>query len=132
MHRPRTVTFLAAWVFLLGLLQCLRAEQLLQRRDFLAQFNLSLPLPYAIATAALWGVLLIVATGGLWYMSRWGFWLALIAVTASQAQAWLDRLVFARSDYAQLSSGFALGVTIVILAVTWGILGWHRRRFLTP
>ncbi|MEK7325428.1 MAG: hypothetical protein AAB217_09265, partial [Chloroflexota bacterium] len=88
-------------------------------------------LPYAIVLAAGWGGALLAAGVGLWRLTRWGRWLALAAVTGSQAQTWLDRALFARSDYAQLSTGFALGVTLIVLALTWGIL-WRssvKKRF---
>jgi len=131
MRRPRIVTFLVALVFLLGLLQWLRAGTLFVRRDFLAQLNLSISLPYAIGSAAIWGGVLVAASFGLWRLKRWGWWLALGAVSLAQAQQWFDRLVFDRSDYARLSRGFALGTTLLILALIWGGLGWPsiRKRF---
>src|SRR5574341_373504 len=122
MHRPKTVTFLAALVFILGLLQCARAANLFTRRDFLLELNLSISLPYAVASAAIWGGALVAASIGLWMLRRWGWWLALAAVTGSQVHGWIDRLLFDRSDYAQLSIGFGLGATLVILALTWGLL----------
>jgi len=129
MRRLRVVTILAAWVFLLGLIQAIRAVLLFQRRDFLAEFNISLPLPYAIISAAIWAGLLVVAAVGLWRLTRWGYWLALAAVSGSQAQAWLDRLLFARSDYTQISNGFALATTLALLLLIWGGLLWQRQQF---
>jgi hypothetical protein len=130
MRRARTVTFLVAWVFLLGLIQAIRAGLLLQRRDFLAEINLSLPLPYAIISAGIWAMLLGVAAVGVWRLRRWGIWLTLVGLTGSQAQAWLDRAWFGRADYVQLSSGFALATTLAVLAVTYGWLWWQRRAFI--
>jgi hypothetical protein len=130
MRRSRTVTLLAALVFLLGLIQVARAVALFLRRDLLAQFNLSIPLPYAIGSAMIWGVLLGVAAFGLWRLAYWSWSLTLVGVTASQAQAWLDRCLFARSDYAQTSIGFDLGITVIVLVLTWGVLWWQRKRFL--
>lgn len=130
MRRIRIVTILAVWVFLLGLIQAIRAGLLLQRRDFLAEFNLSIPLPYAIISAAFWAVLLVVAAVGVWQMRRWSVWLTVFAVTGSQAQTWFDRLWFGRADYVQLSSGFALATTLAVLAVTYGWLWWQRRAFI--
>lgn len=130
MRRSRTVTLLAALVFLLGLIQVARAVTLFLRRDLLAQFNVSIPLPYAIGSAMIWGVLLGVAAFGLWRLAYWSWSITLVAVTASQAQAWLDRWLFARSDYAQTSIGFDLSVTVIVLVLTWGVLWWQRKRFL--
>ncbi len=128
MRRPKRVTFLAAWVFLLGLLQWVRAANLFVRRDFLLELNLSLPLPYAVASAAAWGGALAAAAFGLWRLKRWGRWLALGAVTLSQAHGWVDHFLFDRSDYSQLSIGFRLGATLVVLVFTWGILWWPSIR----
>ncbi len=131
LRRPLTVTSLSLLVFILGLEQCTRAAVLFIRQSFLEKLNLSLPLPYAIFSAAAWGVLLFAAGIGLWRMKGWGRWLTLAAVTGSQAQAWVDRALFAQSDYAQLSTGFALGLTLFVLAAAWGVLWWPsvRKRF---
>jgi hypothetical protein len=117
---------------MLGLMEWTRAATLFARRSLLVELDVSLPLPYAIVSAAGWGGVFLAAALGLWRLNRWGRWLALAAVTGSQAQAWLDRVLFARSDYSQLSTGFALGVTLIVLALTWGILWWPsvKKRFL--
>lgn len=122
MRRPLSVTWLSVLVFILGLMEWTRAATLFTRRSLLVELDVSLPLPYAIVSAAGWGGVLLAAGVGLWRLNRWGRWLALAAVTGSQAQAWFDRILFARSDYSQLSTGFALGVTLIVLALTWGIL----------
>jgi hypothetical protein len=108
-------------VLILGLLQWTRALTLFTRLDFISQLNLAIPLPYAIGSALVWGVLLAVAAVGLWRMAGWGWWLTLGAVTASQAHTWLDRWLFERSDYSQASTGFSLAITIALLLVTWGV-----------
>jgi len=126
MRRPRLVTLVAAWVLISGLLQWTRAATLFARWNLLLELEISLPLPYAIATAAAWGGLLVAASIGLWHMKRWARWLTLAAVTGSQAQSWLDRFLFDRSDYARLSTGFAFGLTALVLALTWGVL-WRKR-----
>ncbi len=122
MRRPLSVTWLSILVFVLGLMEWTRAATLFTRRSLLVELDLSLSLPYAIVSAVGWGGVLLAAAVGLWRLAGWGRWLTLAAVTGSQAQAWLDRVLFARSDYSQLSTGFALGVTLIVLALTWGIL----------
>ena len=131
MRRPLSVTWLSILVFILGLMEWTRAATLFTRRSLLVELDVSLSLPYAIVSAAGWGGVLLAAALGLWRLAGWGRWLALAAVTGSQAQAWLDRLLFSRSDYAQLSTGFALSVTLIVLALTWGVL-WRpavKKRF---
>ena len=127
MRRPRSVTLLAGLVFILGILQWTRAATLFIRRDFLTQLDLSLPLPYAVGSGAVWGGLLAVACIGLWRMRPWARRLTLGVVTISQAHLWLDHFLFDRSDYAGLSTGFALAVTFLTLAFVWG--GLWRNRF---
>ncbi|MBI3242472.1 MAG: hypothetical protein HYZ49_09290 [Chloroflexi bacterium] len=126
MRRSLSVTWLSLLVFILGLMQWTRAAVLFARQPLLIQLDVSLPLPYAILSAAMWGGALVAASVGLKRLNRWGWWLTLIAVTGSQAQAWLDRILFSRSDYAQLSTGFALGLTVLVLALVWGVLGRNR------
>jgi hypothetical protein len=129
MRRPRIVTFPAALVFLLGWLQWTRAVTLFIHRTTLESYNPSIPLPYAIASAAIWGGVLISAAGGVWRLKRWGLWLTLSAVTASQAHGWIDHWLFDRSDYARLSTGFAAGTTLLTLALVWSAMWRHRKRF---
>ncbi|HLB48909.1 MAG TPA: hypothetical protein VJL59_18020, partial [Anaerolineales bacterium] len=62
MRRPRLVTLVAAWVLISGLLQWTRAATLFARWNLLLELEISLPLPYAIATAAAWGGLLVAAS----------------------------------------------------------------------
>ena len=133
MRRPLRLTLLSILVFVLGAMEWTRAGRLFSRRSLLIELGVSLPLPYAILSAALWGGALLAAAIGLWRLHHWGRWLALVAVTGSQAQSWIDRLLFARSDYEQISAGFALGVTLILLAATWGVL-WLpsiKKRFET-
>ena len=126
MRRPRSVTLLAVWVFILGMWQWTRAATLLIRRDFLTQLDLSLPLSYAIGSAAVWGGLLAAAFIGLWRLRPWARRLTVGVVTVSQAHLWLDRFLFDRSDYAGLSTGFALATTILTLSFVWGVF-WRNR-----
>jgi uncharacterized membrane protein (DUF2068 family) len=115
-------------VLLLGLLQWTRAWTLFARQSYISQLGLPIPLPYAVGSAAIWGGLLVVAGIGLWKMTRWGRWLTLGAVTLSLAHTWLDRWLFERSDYSQLSTGFSLAVTIAVLITTWAIVLGRTRQ----
>lgn len=122
LRRPFRVTAASLVVFILAMMQWMRAITLFSRQSFLSEFAISIPLPYTIAAAAVWGGVLLAASLALWRMKGWGRWLALAGVTASQSQEWFDRLVFGRSDYSQISLGFSFLITIFILILTWGIL----------
>lgn len=130
-RRPSSVTLLAVWVLIQALLELARAATLFVRRSLLVELDISLPVPYAIGSALAWGSLLTAAGVGLWQVARWGRWLTLLAVTGSQAQGWFDRIAFERSDYARLSTGFALATTAAVVGATWAILWWPgvRQRF---
>lgn len=122
MRRPLSVTAVSLLVFILAMMQWTRAITLFTRQSFLSEFAISIPLPYTIASAAVWGGVLLAASLALWRMKGWGRWLALAGVTASQGHEWFDRLVFGRSDYSQISLGFSFFISIMILILTWGIL----------
>jgi len=122
LRRSLSVTVASLVVFILAMMQWTRALTLFTRQSFLSEFAISIPLPYAIASAAVWGGVLLAASLALWRMKGWGRWLALAGVTASQSQEWFDRLVFGRSDYSQISLGFSFFISIIILILTWGIL----------
>jgi len=122
MRRPLSVTAVSLLVFILAMMQWTRAITLFPRQSFLSEFTISIPLPYLIASAAVWGGVLLAASLALWWMKGWGKWLALASVTASQGQEWFDRLVFGRSDYSQISLGFSFFISIMILILAWGIL----------
>lgn len=122
MRRPLSVTVLSLVVFILAMMQWTRAITLFSRQSFLSEFAISISLPYAIASAAVWGVVLLAASLALWQMKGWGRWVSLAGVTASQSHEWIDRLVFSQSDYSQISIGFSFLISISILILTWGIL----------
>ena len=122
LRRSFSVTVVSLVVFILAMMQWTRAITLYTRQSFLSEFAISIPLPYAIASAAVWGGVLLAASLALWRMKGWGKWLALAGVAASQSQEWFDRLVFGRSDYSQISLGFSFFISIMILILTWGIL----------
>lgn len=122
LRRSLSVTVVSLVVFILAMMQWTRAITLYTRQSFLSEFAISISLPYAIASAAVWGGVLLAASLALWRMKGWGRWVALAGVTASQSQGWFDRLVFGRSDYSQISLGFSFFISIIILILTWGIL----------
>lgn len=125
MRRNLFVTIVCLWVFILGAVQWTRAISFFVRKDFLADLSLSIPLPYAIVSAVVWGGLLWLALVGLWQEKEWARVMVLVAVTASQSQQWLDRFMFMRSDYAQFSTGFTMFISAASLLITWALL-WKK------
>ena len=122
MPRPTSVTILALAVLCLSLFNLLGAVSGLQRYAFLSQLPLSLPPAYRLGSRAVWSVIFGVLAAGLWRLRRWGRLGTLAAFTLYAAQGWFDRLMFAQSDYAQITRPFSLLLTLISLAVVWGIL----------
>lgn len=77
-----------------------------RRYTVLAALPLSLPPAYLIVASAVWGVVFGLLALGLWRLRQWARWGTLVALPLYLAQGWVERLVFARSDYAAESAPF--------------------------
>ncbi|MFQ5407294.1 MAG: hypothetical protein ACE5FI_02585 [Anaerolineales bacterium] len=131
--RPLTVSFLAAGVLLVAILNGTRAAWLWQRREFLATLIVSVPLAYLVGSAIVWCAIWCAAGIGLWRMARWGRTLTAVAVVLYHAHNWINRWLFEVSEFARLVWPWQALVTIISIALTYGIL-WRprvRRRFTT-
>jgi hypothetical protein len=122
MPRPTSVTILALAVLCLSLFNLLGAVSGIQRYPFLSRLPLSLPLAYRIGSSAVWSITFGLMAFGLWRLKHWGRVGTLAAFSLFVAQAWLDRLLFSRSDYARTTLPFALLLTLISLAIVWGTL----------
>ena len=97
-----------------------------QRYTVLRALPLSLPPAYLIAAGAVWALAFGALAVGLWRLRRWAQWGTLAALGAYLGLGWVERLVFARSDYAAVSAPFFLAVQAGGLALAAFIL--YRRR----
>jgi hypothetical protein len=122
MPRPTSVTILALAVLCLAAFNLLGAVSGLQRYAFLSHLPLSLPLPYRIGSSAIWSVAFGALAFGLWRLKQWGRVGTLAAFSLYAAQSWFDRLAFSRSDYARETMPFSLILTVLGLALVWGVL----------
>ncbi|HLE29496.1 MAG TPA: hypothetical protein VI793_15325 [Anaerolineales bacterium] len=122
MPRPLSVTFLALAVLCLAVFNLFGAVSGVQRYAFLRTLPLAVSPAYLIASRAAWGIVFSVVALGLWRLKQWGRLGALAAFSLYAAQAWFDRLVLSRSDFARTTAPYALGVSLVGLALVWGIL----------
>lgn len=131
MPRPASVTILALAVLCLSLFNLLGAVSGLQRYAFLSDLPLRVPLAYHLGSRAAWSVVFGALAAGLWRLKAWGRVGTLAACTLYAAQTWFDRLVFNRSDYARVTLPFSLALTVIGLALVWGVLLWPgvRRSF---
>ena len=128
MPRPTSVTILALTVLFLSLFNLLGAASGFQRYAFLSQLSLDVPLAYRLSSRAVWSLIFGPLAVGLWRLKAWGRVGTLAAFTLYAAQSWVDRLVFSRTDYARVTEPFSLALTVIGLALVWGILLWPKVR----
>ncbi|MBF8283513.1 MAG: hypothetical protein HW378_2428 [Anaerolineales bacterium] len=128
MPRPTSVTILALAVLCLSLFNLLGAVSGVQRYAFLSHLSLSLPLAYHLGSRAVWSVAFGALAAGLWWLKAWGRVGTLAAFTLYVAQSWFDRLMFSRTDYARVTEPFWLALTVIGLALVWGVLLWPKVR----
>jgi hypothetical protein len=122
MPRPHTVTLLALLVLSLAAINLLGLISSIRRYTVLSHLPLSLPAGVLAASAAVWAVVFSLLAVGLWRLKDWARRGTLLAVPAYLAQIWIERLVFAQSDYVRVSIPFYAGLHLLTLAVMWGIL----------
>ncbi len=132
MPRPTSVTILALAVLCLSLFNLLGAVSGVERYPFLSRLSLSLPLAYRLGSRAVWSAAFGALAAGLWRLKHWGRVGTPAAFTLYLAQDWFDRLMFNRTDYARVTEPFSLALTVIELALVWGILLWPKVRRSFP
>ncbi len=106
-------------MLLLAVFQGLGALAALQRYTVLSQLPLSLPAAYLVVSSALWAVVGGALAVGLWRLREWARRGTLAAGTLYVAVSWLERLLVAQSDYAQVSAPFFLAFQALWLLLLW-------------
>ena len=121
--RPQKwVVALAFLVLALGLANLARAGVALRYASLLPGLPMTVPLGYLAAMGAFWGVALTTCAFGLMRFRRWGRWGTLAAVTLYEMHVWVNHLLFDASDYARRTWPWALLLTLLLLALAWGLL----------
>jgi hypothetical protein len=108
--RPRSVTLLALAVLSLAAYNLLGAFAAGQRLALLAELPLDLPAAYLVASAAAWAAAFGSLGVGLWRLREWARRGTLVAAVLYVALSWVERLAFARTDYARASAPFFLAL----------------------
>ena len=126
--RPR-LTRPQKWVAGLGLLMLALGLANLGKAVMAARYAVLLPdLPmtvpwgYLVATGAFWGLVLSACGIALWLRRPWARWATPATATLYQAHVWLNHLLFDASDYARQTRSRDLVLTLLLLALTWGLL----------
>jgi hypothetical protein len=124
--RPQKwVITLALLVLALGLANLVRMGVAVRYAFLLPELPMAVPLEYLAAVGAFWGVVLTACAWGLLRFRRWGRWGTLAAVTLYQAHVWVNHLAFDASDYARQTRLWDLLMTLLLLALVWGLLSLH-------
>lgn len=93
----------------------------------LPDLPMSVPAGYLAISGAVWGLTAAVAGLGLLLGKPWSVRMVRWGIPAFLLWYWIDRLLFARSDYAARSWPFALILSTVGLG--WYILALRRQSF---
>jgi hypothetical protein len=117
--RPRSVTLVALAVLGLAAYNLLGALSAIQRYTVLSALPLGLPAAYLLASSAVWAALLGTLVAGLWRLKEWARRGTLLALTLYVALGWLERLLLARSEFAEVSAPF-----VVAFQGAWLLLVW--------
>ncbi|MBN1179068.1 MAG: hypothetical protein JXD18_07650 [Anaerolineae bacterium] len=127
--RPqKVVVALAVLFFVLGTMQAGRMALALRTAARLPDLPLTVSLDYLALTSGVWSAALLACAVGLVWFRPWGRWMALGASLAYQAHRWADRLLFDASDYALRTRPRDLVLTVLFLALVWGVLNWPSVR----
>jgi hypothetical protein len=122
MPRPRSVTLLAVVVLCLTGINSLGVVSAVQGYTVLSTLPLSVSPAYLVLSSAVWAVGFGVLAGGLWFRKTWARLGTPLALTLYVAQAWIERLVFGRSDFVRATVPYSLVLHLAGLALVWGLL----------
>jgi hypothetical protein len=118
-RRPFGVTFLILVVLIFTSLNVLRMVTAIRKWDFLQDTIPGIPVLYLVITGAIWSGIGIPLLYGLWTRRQWSRTMAIIAVITYSGYYWSDRLMLADRSTITSRWHFALGFTLLILALSF-------------
>jgi len=118
------VIALSLLLLALGLANLGRAGMALYYDGQLPGLPLTVSLTYLAAMGIFWGLAFAACAWGLVRFRRWGRWGALAAVTLYEIHVWINHLLFDANDYARQTRPRDLALTLLLLALVWGLLNW--------
>lgn len=122
------VIVLASLGLALGLANLARMVLALHYAAALPRLPMTVSWAYLAATGGVWGIALILCAVGLLRFHPWGRWATLAAATLYQVHAWVNHLLLDASDYARQTRPRDLVLTVLFLALVWGLLYWPNVR----
>jgi hypothetical protein len=132
--RPFGATILVWVVLILASLNWLRFVTVLRGWRFLENLEPALPLPYLALSGLLWGMVGTTLVWGLFLGRRWAPLVIRMAAPLYAAAYWLDRILIADPSAIASRWPFALGLTIILLILTYSVLASSKVRhfYLKP
>jgi len=116
------VIALSLLVLALGLANLGRTVMALRYDTLLPDLPLTVPLTYLAAMGGFWGLAFVACAVGLVRFRPWGRWGTLAAVTLYEAHVWVNHLLFDANNYARQTWPRHLILTLLLLALIWGLL----------
>jgi hypothetical protein len=122
------VIALGLLLLILGLVNLGKAAMALRYASSLPDLPMTVSWEYLAAVGGFWGVALIVSAVGLAFLRVWGRWTTLAVSTLYEAHVWVNRILFEVSDQARQARPWDLVLTLLFLALVWGLLSRPRIR----
>jgi len=121
--RPERLSlFLGAFAVVLALANVVRAGMALRYARLLPELAMTVSWSYLAAMGGVWGAAFLASGIGLLLRRRWGRFAALGAATLYQINVWVNHLFFDVSPDVRRRWPRDLIVTLLFLAIFWGIL----------
>jgi hypothetical protein len=127
----KQISYARKWIIALGLLTLAlglanlgRAAKALRYAALLPDLPMTVPWAYLATMGSFWGLSFAACTVGLVGFRSWSRWGTLVAVTLYEGHVWANHLLFDASDYAVQVRPRDLMLTLLLLALVWGLLNW--------
>jgi len=131
----RRLSYPQKWVIALGLLTLTlglanlgRAAMALRYAALLPALPMTVSWTYLAVMGGFWGLIFAACTVGLVGFRAWGRWGTLVAVTLYEVHVWANHLLFDANEYAFQVRSRDLLLTLLLLALVWGLLNWPSIR----
>jgi len=122
------VAALSLLLLALGLGSLVRAGMALRYAALLLDLPMTVSWTCLAAMGGFWGLVFVACAVGLMRFRRWGRWGTLAAVTLYEIHVWVNHLMFDANDYAHQTRPRDLVLTLLLLALVWGLLHWPSIR----
>lgn len=129
--RPRSVTFLALGVLIIGALFWTRFAQAVQLREFIQALEPGVSVGYLAATGLIFGAVSLPAAAGLWLGKPWAAPLTQGFFGGLAAWYWLDKILLVTAETVTGNWTFALAATALVLAVVQWTLSRPFAKYLS-